>query len=675
MPDKHGNQKTACDIILPVYNGLTYVKEALSSILRCSGDCNYRLFIIDDGSDEKTFAYLTEQAEKHPEIILHRNQKNLGFVKTCNLGIQVSSAPYLVLMNSDVIVTPHWLPRLVDCAESDIRIASVNPLTNYASNINIPIAPGANFYGMDMALSEHSPRSYPDVVTGVGFCMLLRRSALIEVGVFDEVFGAGYCEDSDLCMRLTRRGYRTVVADNVYVYHKGRSSFADRDASYFHNRKIFDQLWLDDYKRQFRDYQKADPLKPSRDLFQLPEQWDPLSGMRETYRSMRNCLRKKKYAGAVLAALRGIKQLPASKRITPSPDNIAAYTRPGRLRVTYVLHNLAVAGGVLSVVQLVNELILLGVEARIVALREYPEIYNWKFYSSPIIYTSARELIENFPETDIAVATHWTTAPWVAEAVKTGKAGKGVYFIQDFESWFFPESDHRSRSLVKETYHLIPNKIVKSAWLQNLLLKEGFPSVKIHLGMDLGIFYPREVSPNSCPVILAMARPRTPVRGFPFIVDALRLVKKEKPHCHIVFFGDDLAKQEIPFPYQDAGVVTDQNYLANLYSAADVYLDGSHFQGFGRPALEAMACGTASVLTGVGGVTEYARHEDNCLLVQPGETVEFARAILRVLTDEALKQKLITGGMKTSMQFCHKREAQETLEYFLTLHETGGHNG
>jgi glycosyltransferase involved in cell wall biosynthesis len=97
---------------------------------------------------------------------------------------------------------------------------------------------------------------------------------------------------------------------------------------------------------------------------------------------------------------------------------------------------------------------------------------------------------------------------------------------------------------------------------------------------------------------------------------------------------------------------------------ADVFLDGSSFQGFGRPALEAMACGAACVLTEVGGVTEYARDGKNCLLAPPERPVVFADNILRILADENLKANLIAGGFETAKEYCHKREARETLTYF-----------
>lgn len=659
-----------CDIVLPVYNNLSLVTDCIESLLLNTKSTDYRLYIIDDCGDSQTNKYLSEQATAHAHITLHRNPQNIGFVKTCNYGMQLGPAPFIVLINSDVVVSPGWLERLLNCAASDPKIASVNPLTNYASQINLPMPPGANFLGMDEILRKNTTPSYPDVVTGVGFCMLLRRSALEQVGYFDEIYGSGYCEESDLCMRLTTNGFRTVVADNVYVYHKGRASFADRDERYLHNRKTFDSRWDKEYKRQFADFRKADPLRPVREQFQSSQRWDPMPTVWQTARKMLKKWREKQLVGVAREAVRGGFQLLSAKRDIASPDSVAKVSRPGRLRVTYVLYNLVVAGGVLSVIQLVNELILLGIDARIVALYEDPAIYEWtRLYTRPIVYKSYEDLIANFPESDIAVATIWNTAQWVDKLVQNGKAKKSAYFLQDYEPWFLPDDDRALQKQVRDTFGLIQNKIVKSDWLSGMLEKDGYPTRKILLGMDMGRFYPRDVSPDKLSVI-AMARPGTPRRGFESTIKALDKVKKEIPETEIILFGDRfLSKQNIPFEYRDEGIVTDQNKLAELYSEADVFLDGSDFQGFGRCGLEAMACGAACVLTGVGGVTEYAKHEENSIVVPPKEPDVFAAAILKLLRDAELRERLVRDGIKTTQRFCHKREARETLRYFQEVME------
>lgn len=657
-----------CDIIVPVFNSLSYVQECLHSILAFTQINNYQLIIIDDASDTHTRQYLDTLAAVHPHIILHHNPDNQGFVRTCNFGISLGNAPFVALINSDVVVTPGWLERLIACAESDARIAAVNPFTNHASQINLPIAPGANFLGMDEYLQNHALTTAADVVTGVGFCLLLRRSALDRVGTFDEIYGRGYCEESDLCMRLTTHGYRTVVAGNIFIYHKGRGSFTDRNERYRHNRAIFDSRWREEYLRQFRAFQRSDPLGPSRALFATRQRWDPKPVVWETARAMLTAGQRHKWLSLAHSALSGTLHLLKARRPIITPEFVHQFSRPKRLRVTYILHKLIVAGGVLSVIQIINQLILLGVEARIVTLFEDLEIYNWTpLYTRPILFRDEHELLQNFPDSDIAVATLWTTAPWVAELVHRGRARTAVYFLQDYEPWFFPEVETTARARVRATYPLIPHRIVKSDWLQGMLAQEGYSTHKILIGMNLAQFYPRDVA-RSRLVVLAMARPRTPRRGFEPTIAALAQIKAARPEVEIVLFGDRfLNQQNIAFPFRNEGVVTDQNRLAEIYSEATVFLDGSDFQGFGRCGLEAMACGSACVLTNVGGVSEYAQDNVNALLVPPQRPDLFANAILQLLNDDKLREGLVRAGLETAQRFCHHREAKETLEFFRSL--------
>lgn len=666
--DKASRRRAECDLVIPVFNGLTYVIESIKSVLRHSDLTKSCLYLIDDGSDAHTVDYLRAVAAEHRNIVVHTNGDNIGFVKSCNIGIELGTSASVVLLNSDVVVTSGWLDRLLECAASDPRIASVNPVTNHASQIQLPMAPGANFKGMDYVLRQNAGCDYPDIVTGVGFCLLLRRSALEEVGKFDEVFGRGYCEESDLCMRLTTAGWRTVLADNVYIYHRGGGTFTDRDGRYQRNRAIFDSRWKREYERQYNQFRKNDPLAPLRALFTTRQRWEPMPIVWETGRDLRKAWRSGRISDILRVIARGGIRTLGSRRPVGTPESVANVTRPRRLRVTYVLRDIVVAGGVLSVIQLVNELILLGVEARIVATFEDRAIYDWtRLYTAPIIFKSETELLKQFPYTDVAIATLWSTAPLVAEVVSSGKAKQAAYFVQDYEAWFFADKQSTARQRVKETYALINHRIVKSDWLKGMLAQDGYRSHKIRLGMDLARFYPRDVGKHRV-TILAMARPGTPRRGFVQTCEALAKVKEVIPEAQVVLFGAKGLKNEyILFDFRDEGVVVDPERLAFLYSEADVFLDGSEFQGFGRCGLEAMACGTACVLTNVGGVTEYVRENENALLVPPSRPDAFADAILKLIRSADLRERLAVEGRRTAHQFCHKREARETLSFLTEI--------
>jgi O-antigen biosynthesis protein len=655
-------------VIIPVFNSLWCVEDAVDSVLRARGSVPYRLVLADDGSDERTALFLRSVAAEHAYLDYSGNGLNLGFIKTVNKGLSRCRTQYAVILNSDVVVTDGWLDQLCRVADEDERIGSVNPLTNRASQIEVPLPPGVNFIEANEYLSKrHS--SPVDVVTGVGFCMLLRMAALEEVGFFDEVFGAGYCEESDLCMRLTTRGWRTVVATGSYVYHKGAGSFTEKRERYLHNRKIFDERWEGEYQRQYAVFRAADPLRFVRRELASPTRWAPLEHARQVYRVSRGALREGRPVRCIKELVKGAVDLAGASRPVVSEGHIRRFKHPDRLSVTYILPYVTMAGGVISVLQLVNELTLLGIDARIATLRAYPEMNEWPRYVGLMVFRNYDEMLKRLPETDIVVATHWSTAEAALALHAGGRAGRAAYFVQDYEPWFFSEDQPGERRRVEETYRLLPNQIVKSDWLKDMLTPFGGKVTKIRLGMDLRIFYHRESSPKGwqgqAKTLLAMARPKTPRRGFTTLVDTLQMVKSRFPGLRVRLFGSDLAPDGIPFAFENLGILVDRNRLAATYSQSDLFIDSSDFQGFGRTALEAMACGCACVLTGVGGVAEYAKDEVNSLVVPPKDARALADAVCRLIEDEAMSKGLIWQGLETVKDYCHKREARETADFFM----------
>ena len=134
------------EIILPVHNGLSLLRDGLDAVLAHTSRRASRLSIVDDASDPVTAAWLRERAAAEPQwITLRRQDENLGFLATCNQAMAQGDSAYVVLLNSDVLVSPGWLERLLACAEGDLRLAAVNPLSNRADNIDLPMAPGASY--------------------------------------------------------------------------------------------------------------------------------------------------------------------------------------------------------------------------------------------------------------------------------------------------------------------------------------------------------------------------------------------------------------------------------------------------------------------------------------------------------------------------------------------------
>ena len=102
--------------------------------------------------------------------------------------------------------------------------------------------------------------------------------------------------------------------------------------------------------------------------------------------------------------------------------------------------------------------------------------------------------------------------------------------------------------------------------------------------------------------------------------------------------------------------------MADYYRAADVFALSSRYEPFGMTAVEAMACGIASVATEVGGVPEIVEHGQSCLLVPPAEPEAITAALERLAGDSALRDRL---GAAARAQV----ETELTIERMVVKHE------
>jgi O-antigen biosynthesis protein len=260
------------DIIIPVYRGLAETQACINSVLASVNKARFELVVVNDASPELGMVKFLAGLDAAGKITLLTNEKNLGFVATCNRAIALHPDRDVLLLNSDTLVHGSWLDRMLACTKTDTTIASVTPFSNNATLCSYPkigesqaMPSGEELAKLDQHFATVNAQQCVEIPTGVGFCMWMSRTAINKIGAFDEAaFGRGYGEENDWCFHAAAAGYRHVLCADVFVAHQGEVSFVHESTE----RKNTAQAIIDarhpDYRAKVADFFERDPARPLR---------------------------------------------------------------------------------------------------------------------------------------------------------------------------------------------------------------------------------------------------------------------------------------------------------------------------------------------------------------------------------------------------------------------------
>ena len=214
------------------FNARDHLVTCLPS-LRADGITS--VVVVDNDSKDGSAEAVTAA---DPDALFVAAGANLGYGTAANLGVAKVDAPYVLILNPDVVVEPGTVNALIAALEADPRLAIVGPRIEepdgslYPSARKFPdlkVAAGHAFFGY-VAPRNRWTRAYKrldanyadagEVDWVSGSCFLARRTAYEAVGGFDEDFFM-YAEDVDLCWRLWQAGWRVAYDPAGRVVHKG----------------------------------------------------------------------------------------------------------------------------------------------------------------------------------------------------------------------------------------------------------------------------------------------------------------------------------------------------------------------------------------------------------------------------------------------------------------------
>lgn len=236
-----GPARPAVDIVVCVHNALEESRQCLTALEKAMTKAD-RLFIVDDASGYETRDYLQYfSAQMDAATLIRHEGPARGYCRSANEGMKQGQAEFVLLLNSDAIVLDNTIDKLLGAAKD---AAIVGPMSNAASFQSLPdikanpeqtavnaLPEGVSASELDLWCESSSARvGLASVPLVHGFCQLIRRTVLNEVGGFDEDhFPFGYGEENDFCFRVANRGYDLRVATNTFVYHVKSASYRDAD--------------------------------------------------------------------------------------------------------------------------------------------------------------------------------------------------------------------------------------------------------------------------------------------------------------------------------------------------------------------------------------------------------------------------------------------------------------
>lgn len=579
-----GRLKGPADLVVPIYGGLHVLKECVDSILKRT-DWPYHLYLVDDCSPDPAVREYLKTFADNKNITVILNKKNRGFPATVNRGSNAGSNPYIMVLNSDIIVTEGWLTKLLLALEADPRNQIVNPVTNNTAMINVDMYPGRSYLDMDLALNRNTKVNYPEIMP-TGFCFGMRRENFKEIGPFDESYGAGYGEETQHWFRTVKaadeegnvKGYRAVLADNCFIFHERGSSFsALGEATHLKNRRAgserFHKLHPD-----FAEWQKGFDVD-----------------------------------GAI------------GKLRTEIPQS--AFERKYKGNVAWLVKSAAPCGGMNFIADIVNKLIEDGYNAKVCVLVDAVSAktqgVTTTLHTAPLVFSTPATFVKDFGEHVFKEGKVFAAVTELTQAAQTLQDHYiGIKAYNHVQSWDVDLATMVNRTdlipSIEAAYKAVPN-IVSSEWVAKEITKLGgeieFVTVP---GVNPDLFHPRDREKGderfTVGILLdSMYAYKGYKKGVEFLKRLRDRFDSHNREMRVIVIGASTVPE---CPWVVCHGPVSQSAMAQLMAnEIDVFVDPAMIHSYGLPALEALVSGARAITFGNRGDEEYVHYFGDRLFI------------------------------------------------------------
>ncbi|HBN10000.1 MAG TPA: hypothetical protein DD435_15620 [Cyanobacteria bacterium UBA8530] len=319
-------------------------------------------------------------------------------------------------------------------------------------------------------------------------------------------------------------------------------------------------------------------------------------------------------------------------------------------RISYLIPGTGISGGLAVICQHASHLQARGFSVSFIDVEESGKPIDW----FPGLQVEVIPLSRVKEKLDLAIATGWQTVDpllWL-------KADRKCYFVQSDETRFF--DDPRIKKKIRKTYSYDFEHFTEARWIQ-AWLKSEFEKEAHYVpnGLDEKIFFPSEpLEPKRVFRVLLEGAICLPFKGMKEAFEAVAELDCE------VWCVSGSGKPEPDWRCDRFFERVPMETMRRIYSSCDVILKMSKVEGFFGPPLEMMACGGTAVVAKVSGYDEYIVDGVNALVVEAGDVEGAKEAVLRLMNDPALRERLSLSGRETAANWRWDRAIDALEEVF-----------
>ncbi len=583
-------------IVIPSYNDYKVLKDCIESIKKTTNPKYAKVLIVDDYCQPTSKDQLAQFEDDQIKVLYRK--KNGGFAKAVNTGLEASDPKHdVILVNSDIVAHEGWLEALQYGAyEFGVDTGIVGPKLLYPD-------------GRIQSAGSHRNTDAPQ-----WFDHYYRFQ--------EENYGPAnipqYCIGvTGACMYVKREFLNYVgVLDDNFQFAFEDMDWCVRGWEAGYRTLYFPAATLTHVESATRAKNATITEKEKQSISYFWEKW----GDWFDKRNVRD--------------------------------------QQGRIKIIFVLQTMGMSGGIKIVFEHASRLAERGFNVEVWGMdwhgrpwemNEQVKIRTFKNYERMTIALEKEEAIK--------VATWWETAfpVWLASV----KKGIPVYFIQEFETWFYP-GDVVAQASVVACYRKEFKNMTTSKYNLGEIKSLGLTATAIPCGYDDTNYKQLKGVSREANVLLAVGR-RFFQKNFKMTFEAWKSLGEKRPDMWLFGIEKDMQKMDKRIAYFEKPSNEEVN---KLYNQATVFVQTSRHEGFSLPILEAMAAGCPVICTDAHGNRDFCFSGKNCLIVEHDDVEGLSQAIKRVFRDKQLRERLSQEGVKTAKKYNWSRVIDKVADFY-----------